>query len=244
MFLVIGASVDRGLFGFVPMATAVLLFLIYFFLTSLWTAHQLYSQNGLRPHQALFDLGQCKPTDHIAYVDLGIHFRPIHLCRRLTTGQLTVIDVYNPQWTTGKALTRWRNRWRHPPKDPRLVWMDGQVNLLPLPDKSVSAVILCQVVSEFWQQGDRLSLLNEARRILKPNGRLLLAERCRTQTNWLMAGPGALIHPPVTYWRRLLAEAGFHLRIEKTSNGLIHTFCAKKPSPMAARQLAFDLGDQ
>lgn len=244
MLLVIGLSVELGLLGFVPLATAVLIFLSYFLITSLWTTHQLYSQNGLQPHLALFQSGNLAPIDNIVYVDVGIRFRPIQLCRRLTTGELIVIDVYNPQWTTNRALARWRTRWQHPPKDPRLVWMDGQVNLLPLPDQSVSAVILCQVTSEFWQHGDRSTLLAEARRILKADGRLLIAERCRTQTNMLMAGPAALALPPVSYWRGLISETGFRLRAEKTSNGLIHTFYAQKPTPTEARQLAFDLGDQ
>lgn len=244
MMLLIGFSIEMQLFSFVPMATAVLIFVSYFFITSLWTAHQLFSRNGLRPHQALFDLGHLRPTNDIVYVDVGIRYRPIRLCRRLTTGKLNVVDIYNPQWTTDRALVRWRTRWLHPPKDPRLIWMDGQINLLPLPDKSVTAVMLCQIMSELWQRGDRLALLEEARRILKDDGRLLIAEQCRTQTNWLMAGPAALSLPTVSYWHNLFAEAGFRIRREKSSTGLIHFFSLQKPTPTEARQLAFDLGDQ
>jgi hypothetical protein len=239
--LVIGVSADRGWVGLVPLATAVLLILTVHFATSLWVGYQLYDQRGLRPHVVLFEMGQIVPTGHLVYIDTGLRQRPVTLSRRLTTGQITVVDIYHPQLLPSRALARWRGRAAHLSPDPRLSWRDGQINLLPLPDESVSNVILCQVLSEIVQQGDRLALLHELFRILKPDGHILFAEPCRTQTAWLAWGPTAVQIPTITHWRRLLTDAGFRLQREQSLNGLIHCIRAYKPVTSEAHQLAFDL---
>jgi SAM-dependent methyltransferase len=239
--IVVGVSADRGWFGFIPLALAVMLILIYFLLASLWGAHLLYDRDGVRPHHILFDMGHINSTDTFVYIDLGLRQRAISLSRRLTTGKIIILDVYNPQQMPGRALARRRARVPPLPPDPRLVWRVSPIDLLPLPDKGVSAVILCQVLSEFWQHGDRVTLLQEIHRILRPNGRLLLAERARTQTNWLLIGPAALSLPSIDYWRELLTESGFYLRQEHNLQGISHCFHAQKPTPAEARQLALEL---
>ncbi len=224
-----------------PLATAVLLALAYFFLASLWGVYQLHDRHGLRPAHILFDMGQLLPEDRLVYVDVGVRYRPILLSRRLTIGHITVVDIFNPQWMAASSLARWRTYLPHPQPDPRLSWREGQFDLLPLPDDSAKALMLCQVVSYIWEHGDRLALLREAYRVLEPDGRLLFAEQSRTQTTWLTDGPAAAQLPPANYWRGLLIEAGFHIQREQNPNGLITLIRAHKPGTTQARQLAFDL---
>lgn len=239
--LLIGVSLQEGWLSFIPIATALALFLGYLLAASLWAAHRLYDPAGLRPYHVLFDMGQLKATDTFVYVDLGVRDFALQLSRRLTSGKIFVIDVYNPQWATSGSLKRYRARQPHAPNDPRLVWQNGRFDLLPLPDKSVSTVILHRVVSEFWQQGDRAALLQEVHRILTPNGRVLLAERVRTPTNWLVMGPSALHLQSVDDWRMLLQAAGFIIVKEVDLQGLVHCFRADKPTPAQARQLSLNL---
>lgn len=239
--ILIGVGARQGLLSFIPLGVALLLVQSYFLLASLWAAHQLHDVNGIRPHQVLFDMGAIQDTETFVFIDLGTRWPAIELSRRLTTGRVIVVDVYNPQWTTSRALARHRARRPSPPLDPRLTWRDGDVNLIPLPDGSVPAVILSQVLSEFWQHGDRLALLKEIHRILTPGGRLLLAERVRTQTNWLVTGPAALGLPTAGYWQNLLRQAGYHVQKEKDLLGLVYCIRARKPTPAEARQLAFEL---
>lgn len=237
----IGISARRGWLSFIPLALALFLILSYFLLASLWSAHQQFDPGGVRPHDVLFDMAQLSATDTFVYIGLGLRAGAVALSRRLTTGEIIVIDVYNPQWTTSHALSRGRAQAKLPPPDPRLSWRVGSIELLPLPDESMPAVILCQVASEFWQHGDRLMLLKEIHRILRPNGRLLLAERVRSQTNWLVLGPAALALPPADYWRTLLLKAGFEVRREQHLADIIACFRADKPVPSRAQQLALEL---
>jgi ubiquinone/menaquinone biosynthesis C-methylase UbiE len=239
--LLIGLSLDRGWFSFVPLSLALLLLLAYFFVAGLWTAHQLYDPAGLRPHVALFEMGRLNPEESFVYVDLGVRDFAIQLSRRLSSGKIIVVDVYNPQWATGTHLQRYRTRQPQAPNDPRLVWQNGRFDLIPLPDKSISTVILCQVLSEFWQEGDRAALLHEVQRVMAPNGKVLLAERVRSQANWLVLGPTAVRLPTADYWRESLQTAGFMVRGERDLQGLIYCFRADKPSAAQARQLALNL---
>jgi len=239
--ILIGVGARQGWLSLIPLGVALLLVQSYFLFASLWAAHQLYDINGIRPHHVLFDMGAIQDTETFVFIDLGTRRPAIELSRRLTTGRAIIVDVYNPQWTTSRALARRRAQRPPPPPDPRLTWRDGDVNLIPLPDHSVPAVILSQVLSEFWQHGDRLALLSEIYRILAPGGRLLLAERVRTQTNWLVTGPAALGLPTAGYWQNLLRQAGFRLQKERDLLGLIHCIRASKPTPAEARQLAFEL---
>lgn len=241
MLVAAGLSASRGWLSFVPLATAVCLILIYFMVVGIWEARQRYDLDGITPHHVLFDMGQIQATERLAYIDLGLQRQAIGLSRRLTTGQIIVIDVYNPQWTISSWLVRWRSQQPAPPDDPRLSWRDGSLNLLPLPDESINTVVLCHVAGEFWQEGDRITLLKEAYRILKPQGQLLLAESVRSQMNWVVRGFAGFNLPTADYWRKLLQQSGYRIRNEKNLGGLSYCIRAQKPTPAEAQQLSFKL---
>lgn len=239
--LLIGFGLQAKLWSIVPLAMALLLILVYFFGTSLWAAYQLHDDAGLAPHHTLFDMGKLHATDAFVYIGAGLHDVPVALAKRLTTGQITAVDIYSPQWMRSQPLHRARQQSPQPASDPRLKWQSGRLNLLPLPNESVTAVILSQTAIELHQRGDQLVLFKEIRRILAQNGRFLLAERSRSQTNWVVMGLTAVNLPDADHWRDLLIEAGFRLRTEKELRGLITCYRADKPTRTEARQLRLDL---
>jgi len=232
-------SVTRGWWSFIPLVLALLLVLAYFFLVSLWVA---YRRNEAEEVELLLSWAQVKPTDSLAYIDLGQRHLALRLVSYLTTGKVTIIDVYNPQLTTGAALVR--ARAYAPPLlqgDPRIHWLDGSCDLLPLPDKCVPAVIMPYILSEFWQNGDREQLLREVYRILQPGGRLIMLEAVRQPSNALMFGPLVWGRPAAAYWHNTLTQADFIVRKEKSLHaGFAQLFRADKPVQYQSRQL--DLG--
>ncbi|MCA9934858.1 MAG: methyltransferase domain-containing protein [Ardenticatenaceae bacterium] len=237
-----GLAAQRGWLAFVPLTLALVIVILYFLSASLWAAHHLFDPGGLQPHHVLFDMAQLRETDSFAFVALHGRSQAIELGRRLTTGQIAVLDVYNPQLTPSRVLARTRTPLSPPPSgDPRFVWRNGSISLLPLPNESVTAVILCQTLSQFAQAGDREILLKEVRRILLPGGRVLLAERVRTQNNWLALGPAAFNLETEQAWRDLLRRAGFMVRREQSLGGLIHCLRGDKPIPIEAQQMRFEL---
>lgn len=222
----------------IPLAFALIMVLAYLAGTSLWAAHRLYDNNKIR--DSMFNLGQFQADATFVYLDVGVRWLPASMARRLTTGQIIVIDIYNPILTPDSNLARAHRQALHPRPDPRLSWRDGDISLLPLPDGSVPAVVLSEVASEFWQLGDREKLLSEIYRILSPGGRLILAERVRTTTNLLTMGLDGFGLETAEYWRDLITQTGFRIKNQESLEELIHFFRADKPRSYEGRQLIFD----
>lgn len=203
---------------------------------------QLSRVSGIESVEYLYNLSQTRSSDNLATIDLGRRWPAITLSHHLTSGRMIVVDVYNPQLMPSKSLLRAR-RQHYPAalSDPRLTWYDSNLDLLPLPDRSVSAVFLYHVLSEISEKGDQKALLEEIFRILEPNGRLLVAEFSNNLVNRLQSGLGVTHTKPIDYWHALLKETGFELQRTQTLHGAILCMRADKPSPYGGKQLSFDL---
>jgi SAM-dependent methyltransferase len=218
-------SFDQGWFAFVNLAIAGLLILIYFFVASLWSAHRLFDSDDII--DAVFELGGFDSGQTMVYLDLGMRSTGIALSRHLTTGNVIIIDIYNPQLTPARWLSRATQQAERQVDDPRILWKSGSIDLLPLPDQTMPAAILIMSASEFWQEGDRMQLFEEIYRILSPGGMLIMVERVRTPTNWLVMGPAALRMRNAAYWRSALARVGFETTRESEQNDMLHLFRAE-----------------
>ena len=231
-------SMTQAWYSFVALALATLLVLLYFLFASLWSYHVLYDNTDIR--DTLFDIGELNPQVTVVDVNLGLRSFPAGLGRRLTTGTVIAIDVYNPQLAPDRTLARAHNQAERPIPDPRLSWREGNISILPLPDNSVQAITLVQVVSELWQEGDRRRLLQEANRILMPGGCLLLAERARTPFNTLVSGLAGLRLKPSSYWLDLLQQNDFKVTDSKSLRDLILCIRADKRYPDETTPLPVD----
>jgi SAM-dependent methyltransferase len=240
--LLVVAGSSRGLWGIVAFGLLLLLIVAYFLAASLWAAYQRFDVPGQRPADLFFELGRIVATTRFVHVGLGLRRTPQLMSRRLTSGRVTALDVYNPQEAPGAALARARYAARPAPADPRLRWLEATIKLFPLPDRSAALVTIEEAAAALWQRGDRLLLLREVYRILRPEGRLILAQPVRTKTAWLVSPLGAMRLEPAVYWRRLLGEAGFNVLRETDVRGLATYFVAERPATGEMQQLMLDLG--
>lgn len=223
-----------GLFG-------IVLFGILSAMFYLTTARSNKSAN-IESVEYLYELSKTRSSDALATIDLGRRWPAITLSHHLTSGRIVVIDVYNPQLMPAKSLLRSRQQhYPATPSDPRLTWYDSNLDLLPLPDSSVSAVFVFQVLSEISAKGDQLTLLKEIARILAPDGRLLIAEFANTWTNRLRSSLGIIHSYSHEHWRSLLEEAGFEFQRAQTIQGIITCMRVDKPSPYSGRQMSLNL---
>lgn len=229
-------SAGRGLWAYVLLALALLLVLSFYLIALLWAAHQQYDTGEL--NDVLFELGKLGTDEQIVHIDLGRRLPALALAQRLNRGRLHVVDIYNPQLTPSPSLRRWRNRPARLEPDPRLRWLEGSFDMLPWPDDSIAAVTLTYTAAYFLEHGDRVCLIKEIERILAPGGRLLLGERVRSQTNFLIMGPLGWRLATAAYWRRLLADAGLQVRQERSLQGIVRIFMAEKPPAINPAQLS------
>lgn len=239
--LLSGLSLAFGWFSLVPISLAIMLLVAYFLVALVYVAYKINDAPGGTAEERLIALGQARPEDRVVCIDLGVRTTAIVIAQRLTTGQVTVIDVYNPQSNTGAALRRARRRAYKPPADPRLNWIDGSISLLPLPDRSVGVVYMNHILSEFWLPEEREQLLAETLRILIPEGKLLVAEPIRGESDLLLTGLVTYSLPPGDAWRGLLQSAGFVIRREERPRGLLAVLRADKPSLSAGKQMPLNL---
>jgi SAM-dependent methyltransferase len=224
---IVGLSAIRGWYSFVILGLTAFLLLAFFLSISLWAANRIY--DGHKISNALIQLSDAKPVDTINHVGLGRKIVAIELSRHFTTGKIIVVDIYNPQIMPSRELARARRQVIRPNPDPRLSWRDGSINLLPLPDSSVSAVTMSETFGEIWQQGDQQQLLKEIFRVLKPGGSVLFAERLRTPINLIVLGPTAFRFHSINHWVRILTDSGLNLGDQKSIGDLICCFQAQKP---------------
>jgi ubiquinone/menaquinone biosynthesis C-methylase UbiE len=239
--LMIGAGLALRWYAFVPFSLAIMLVAAYFLVSSLWVAYHLNDAPGETAPEILFRLSQTRPEDRVVCIDLGLKEMAVTIAQRLTSGEVTVIDIHNPQSNIGESLRRARSRAPKVQSDPRLNWIDGSVNLLPLPDQCTAAVFMNQILSEFWLPEERDQLLAEVRRILVPEGRLLVAERARASSHFLLAGLVTSSLPTAQYWRSTLAGKDFVVQREENPHGLLYCARADKPSPTTGKQLSLKL---
>jgi hypothetical protein len=239
VLLALGISTTRPLIGIAGAIFSVLGALAL--LIGLQQAHQLFDANGERLDELLLDWSQLSAMDSIGLIDLGTRQAVRTLGSRLTQGILYVIDIYNPQLGVSSAIARQRQRAPHALLDPRLRWYASPIDLLPLPDCSLHALFIPYVLAEIAQRGDRLTLLHEAYRVLKPEGRLLVSERPQSWKNWLLFAPGGPNLEAPEYWTNLISACGFTLRRQENYEDLVLLVRADRPSPFAGEQLPLGL---
>lgn len=208
--LIIILSLIFELYSFTALSLLAFLIFSYFVVASIWRAHQLYDDESIT--DALVKLGPISETDHLVQIDLGERIEALKLSRRLTTGRIQVIDVYNPQLVPDRALRRSREMATKLPSDPRIRRNEGHINLLPYPNNSVKTVVTVETLGKFWQRGDQLRILQEIVRVLEPGGSVLVTEAVRSSTNLLTMGLSGIRVPAVSYWVTILAEAGLEYR--------------------------------
>jgi SAM-dependent methyltransferase len=241
LFLIVSGALGES-WSLVLAGAALLLAVAYFFAAGIWSAYRCYDVHGQRPADLFFQLGRITATTHFVHVGHGVRRTPQQLSRRLTSGRVIALDIYNPQQAPGAVLARARLAVAPAPADPRLRWLEGTIQLLPLPDRSTSLVTIDGALGALWQHGDRVLLLREVYRILRPEGWVVVAEPVRTRTVWLVRGTGALRLEAAIYWRRLFRDAGFNLLREQDVDGLVHYFVLERPAVGEMQQLALDLG--
>ena len=239
--LLIGLSLALGWFSFIPFSLVIMLLAAYFLAALTYVAYRINDAPGGTAAEILVEMAHTRAEERVVCIDLGLRATALTIAQRLTTGQVTIIDVYNPQSNNDAALRRARARAYKPPDDPRLNWIDGSINLLPLPDRSVAAVYMNHILSEFWLPEERRQLLAEVFRILTPEGKLLIAEPIRAETDLLLTGLVTYTLPPSDSWRSLLQSAGFVIGREEKARGLLTCIRADKPSPSAGKQMQLNL---
>jgi len=198
-------------------------------LSILITTYFVYDAGDNREYDRLAELGDLNEANVVLDITCGKHrgtrgFLP--LFKR--SGHYFLIDIYDPEKMTESSLRR--ARAMEPPvhADRRIYQQSGQVERLPVPHNWADIIYCDFSLHEIRNAADRDALFSEFVRVLKPHGRVLIAEHSLDMPNFISFGPGAFSFFPANTWRGHITKAGLEIEHHERWRGLVHLWVVGK----------------
>jgi SAM-dependent methyltransferase len=208
------------------------------FLFSLAGIYRMYGPPAARYVRRLLRTGDVGGRAVVADLHIGT-WRTSHLLGELLPrATIWSVDCWDEAGPPSEANVRQLHELEPPPAHPpfgTLALADGAV---PLPDASCDAVVLGFGIHEIPAGGPRERLFDEARRLLRPGGKLLLFEHLVDLENFAIFGPGIDHWPRRRDWLRLLAARFGAVRHERASQA-VDLFVAAAPGNFSRVQGKF-----
>ena len=191
---------------------------VVWMVSSLAVSHYIYDRSPLYRWQWIAGALPVAPARWLS-IHAGLDESSPALRHLFPNAQAVVLDIYDPTEMTEGSIARAR----------RLSGSDSAADRadfrrLPLTEAAFDAVFVIFTAHELRQAAARESLFCVLRRVLKPDGRLLLVEHLRDLKNVLAFGPGAFHFYPRSEWVRLAVEAGFGIEREFSITPFVRVF--------------------
>jgi SAM-dependent methyltransferase len=195
VFIAVGIPLGlSGLFLHIPglfyaalgLAVLGLAMLIY----SLIGLYRMYGHPSARYLRRLLEMGGVKGPVVVADLHIGTWRHAYALADLLPEATIHSIDCWNVNGPPAEAAIQdVRDLEPAPTGNPRIHPARADDFALPLPDASCDVVVFGFGTHEVPRDGPREKLFSEARRVLKPGGKVLLFEHGYDFHNYLIFGP-------------------------------------------------------
>lgn len=195
-----------------------------------------YDWGRKREYHRLVELADAKNANVVIDVTAGKLRGTRGLLQQIEGGHYFVVDVFDPEKMADMALRRARQM--EPPlnADRRIYRRAAKPASLPIPHNWADVVYCSFSLHELQSAEDRAAIFAEFARVLKPGGKLLIAEHARDWLNTLAFGPGVLSFQPASTWQTYLADASFTVTHHERWRGLVQLWVAEKSRDAARRR--------
>lgn len=226
LVLAVGGAWLGGWYSLIAIGSGVLLLL--YLVNILVGAFIVYDWGQQREYDRLAELGRLDQANVVIDVTAGKLRGTRGMLSRVEQGHYFVIDIYDPEKMPDEALRRAREMEPPLEADRRIYRRTARPNSLPIPHNWADAVYCSFSLHELQDPADRAAIFAEFARILKPTGKLLIAEHSRDWPSWLVWGPGVLSYLSPAAWEKHLTQAGFVTQQHERWRGLAHLWVAEK----------------
>lgn len=139
------------------------------------------SRDGkLRLREQLLDQLALQDDEKVLDVGCGRGLLAIGAAKRLKTGRVTGIDVWNPHDLSGNSVDAAKENAKAEGVADRVRFESGDARKLVYPDSHFDAVISANALHTLGDDRLREQALRELLRVLKPGGRLLIFDTAET----------------------------------------------------------------
>lgn len=197
----------------------------FWLVLSLLVSHFVYDRSQLHEGDWLTAALPDSPSRY-ATLHVGLdEFRGI-LRAKFPRAESTTIDFFDLAEMTEPSILRARRE--HAADLPAPIRADFRA--LPFPENEFDAAFLIFAAHELRAPASRTKLLQELRRVLQPNGKLLLVEHLRDLANFLAFGPGFLHFHSRAEWLRAITGANLSVIQEFRCTPFVRVFLLE-PKP-------------
>jgi SAM-dependent methyltransferase len=176
----------------------------YFLFVSLGVAHLIYDRSDVYRFGWLKRALGATRVEQAIFCHSGLDEVSEELRAKLQPAVWHTLDHFDPVQMTEPSIRRARKLY--PPAPGTLA---APFDRWPMESGRADVVFGLLAIHEFRSEQERTAWFEEARRSLKPGGRIVLAEHLRDLPNALAFGPGFLHFHSAAGWRRCWEAAGF-----------------------------------
>ena len=134
----------------------------------------------LRLREQLLDRLELQGDEKVLDVGCGRGLLAIGAAKRLKTGKVTGIDVWNPQDLSGNSADAAKENAKAEGAADRVRFEAGDARKLVYPDNHFDAAISVNALHTLADDNERKQALREMLRVLKPSGRLVIFDTAET----------------------------------------------------------------
>jgi len=181
----------------------------YFLFGSLGVSHLIYDRSDLYRWRWLDRALHGVPLHRAIFCHSGFDETSAELRSRLAKTEWLILDHFDETRMTEASIRRARKLF-----PPTVGTLPAAYDCWPAEEKTADAVFGLLAIHELRSERDRSAWFTEARRCLRPGGRVVLVEHLRDLANFVAFGPGFLHFHSRRSWRQAWAAAGFRLADE------------------------------
>jgi arsenite methyltransferase len=145
-----------------------------------WYKIQSSRDGKLRLRERLLDQLALKGDEKVLDVGCGRGLLAIGAAKRLKTGKVTGIDLWNPQDLSGNSADAAKENAKAEGVSDRVRFETGDARKLVYPDSHFDAVVSVNAFHTLSDDREREQALHETFRVLKPGGRLVIFDTAET----------------------------------------------------------------